>query len=337
MSTSEAPERPPGTRSGGRTLPPLVSGQEYVLIGVVVALWVFLGLMTPAFLTPQSIQPLLANVAPIAIVGIGMTLVIIAGGIDVSVGGMLMVCAVVVAKAMVAFDIPLVAAIALSVAIGGVLGLLNGMLIALGRVHAIIITFGTWNIFLFLGLRIFDSQVVNGLPPTLAVLGRGEAGRVLGVPISFLVMVLLAAAAWWYLRHTAGGRHFYALGSDSSAARLAGVRTQQRAVITYVVTGALVGLAACVTIANGTQTLAPTVGRGTELAVIAAVIIGGTSITGGRGGVLGTVLGAVLVQTVTSGVTQLGWPSQLAEFFVGLFIIVAVGADLLQQRVRRQA
>ncbi|WP_432534590.1 ABC transporter permease [Kineococcus arenarius] len=320
-----------------RVLPAPVSGAELALLGVVALLWVLLGLTTPAFLSAASLQPLLSNVAPIALVGVGMTFVIVSGGIDVSVAGMLTVSAVLVAKAMTGVDVSLPVALLIALGSGGLMGLVNGVLIAVGRVHPIIITFGTANVFLWVGLRVFDAQVVNGLAPTLAVLGRGAEGRLLGVPVSFLLALAVAALAWWYLRYTAGGRHVYAVGNDAAAARLAGIPVRRRVVSAYLLTGLLAGLAACVLIANGTQTLAPNVGAGKELAVIAAVVIGGTSITGGRGTVLGTVLGAVLVQTVTSGVTQLGLPSQLAELFVGVFIVVAVGADLLLQRVRRSA
>jgi ribose transport system permease protein len=321
-------------RERGRVLPFPVTGQEIVLLVVVAALWVALALATPAFLTRGSIVPLLVAMAPVALIGIGMTVVIITGGIDVSVAGIVMVCAVVVARTMVGSGISLPVAVVLSVAIGGVLGLVNGVLIAYGRVHAIIITFGTANLFEFLGLRLFGGTTVDNIPGTLAFFGRGEAGRTLGVPHSFLIMLLIAAAAWYYLRHTPGGRHMYAIGGDADAARLAGVKVQRRVVSAYVLTGVLTGLAACFVIARGTSTLAPNVGAGIELAAIAAVVIGGTSIMGGRGSVLGTVLGALLVQTVTSGVTQLGWRSQLSALFIGIFILIAVGADLLRQRAR---
>jgi ribose transport system permease protein len=321
-------------RERGRVLPFPVTGQEIVLLVVIAALWVALALATPAFLTRGSIVPLLVAMAPVALIGIGMTVVIITGGIDVSVAGIVMVCAVVVARTMVGSGISLPVAVVLSVAIGGVLGLVNGVLIAYGRVHAIIITFGTANLFEFLGLRLFGGTTVDNIPGTLAFFGRGEAGRTLGIPHSFLIMLLIAAAAWYYLRHTPSGRHMYAIGGDADAARLAGVKVQRRVVSAYVLTGLLTGLAACFVIARGTSTLAPNVGAGIELAAIAAVVIGGTSIMGGRGSVLGTVLGALLVQTVTSGVTQLGWRSQLSALFIGIFILIAVGADLLRQRTR---
>lgn len=328
--THDAPAR-------GRVLPTPVTGQEVVLIVVISALWLALSLATPAFFTSGSIIPLLVSMSPIALIGVGMTIVIITGGIDVSVGSVVMVSAVVTAQALVDSGLSLPLAVLLSVAVGGILGLVNGVLIAYGRVQAIIITFGTLNLFKFLGLQFFGSSTVEGIPSTLAFFGRGEAGRTLGVPHSFVIMLVIAAAAWWYLRHTAGGRHFYAIGGDAVAARLAGVAVRKRVLMAYVLTGLLSGLAACFVIAQGTSSLAASVGAGTELAVIAAVVIGGTSITGGRGSVLGTVLGALLVQTVSTGVTQLGWQSQLSDLFVGIFIVIAVGADLVRQRTRRTA
>jgi ribose transport system permease protein len=337
MSTTVSPPEPAPTapKSAGRVLPPPVAGQEYVLAGVIAVLWLALSLATPAFMTAGSIQPLLVATAPVALVGIGMTIVIVSGGIDVSVGAAMMVCSVLTAKALVQHDVGLLVAVTIAVSAGVLLGLLNGVLIAYGRVHAIIITFGTANLFLFLGLQVFGSQTVNGITPALDVFGRGPAGRTLGIPHAFLITVLLAAVAWWYLRHTVGGRHFYAVGGDANAARLAGVRVQRRVLIAYVITGLLVGLGSCFLIAQGTSTLDQSVGTGKELSIIAAVVIGGTSIMGGRGSVLGTLLGALLVQTVTSGVTQLGWKSDLSELFVGIFIIVAVGADLLRARTWR--
>jgi ribose transport system permease protein len=336
-SPGPAQERAHTAKARGRVLPFPITGQEIVLIAVIVVLWVALALGTPAFLTEGSIVPLLVAMAPTATIGIGMTVIIITGGIDVSVASIVMVCAVVVAKAMVDSGISLPVAVALSVVIGGLLGLINGVLIAYGRVHAIIITFGTANLFKFIGLQLFGGTTVDNIPGTLSFFGRGEAGRTLGVPHSFLIMLLLAALAWYYLRHTATGRHLYAIGNDADAARLAGVKVQRRVMSAYVLTGLLTGLAACFVIARGTSTLAPNVGNGMELAAIAAVVIGGTSIMGGRGSVLGTILGALLVQTVASGVTQLGWRSQLSSLFVGILILIAVGADLLRQRARRTA
>ncbi|WP_270354350.1 ABC transporter permease [Microbacterium testaceum] len=313
---------------------PLITAQEVILVVVIASIWVILGFTTPAFLTPGSIQPLLVAVAPIALIGVGMTCVIITAGIDVSVGAIVMVAAVTTGKFLVDTQAPLPVAVLLAMGVGALLGALNGVLTAYGRVHAIIVTFGTANLFQFLGLRIFDSSTVNGIPSTFEVFGRGAAGSFVGVPISFAISVAVVLIAWWYLRNVRGGRHLYAIGGNAKAARLIGIRTQRSVLSVYVLTGALAGLAACFVIAQGTSTLDQSVGAGLELKVIAAVVIGGTSILGGRGSVLGTLLGAVLVQTVTSGVTQLGWPSQLSDLLVGVFIIIAVGADIARKRLR---
>lgn len=333
---SRGPKSSPSSRAARRILPPLITGQEWVLAAILVLLWLVLALATPAFASAGSWQPLLSSVAPIAVMGVGMTMVIITAGIDVSVGGAMMVTGVMTAKLLVNQGVSLPVAVIASMALGAFLGLINGVLTAYGHVHSIIITFGTANVFQFIGRQIFGSQTVNGIPSTLDFFGLGAPGRTLGIPHSFVLTLFIAGLAWFYLRHARGGRHLYAIGGDPIAARLAGIRVQWYSMLTYTLTGLLVGLAAVFTVASGTSTLDQTIGSGRELAVIAAVVIGGTSITGGRGSVLGTILGALLVQTVASGVTQLGWPSQLSDFFVGVAIAIAVGADLFHQRARGQ-
>jgi ribose transport system permease protein len=243
-----------------RVLAPPLGGQEAVLIGVIAALWIALSLTTPAFMTPDSIRPLLAAVAPIALIGVGMTFVIVAAGIDISVAGEVMVCSVVVATLLVNDHISLIVALLVGLAIGSVLGSVNGVLVAYGRVHPIIITFGTANLFQFVGYQIFGSKTVNGIPNTLSPFGQSAAGATFGVPNAFLLTVIVAAAAWWYMRYTVGGRHYYAIGGDAAAARLAGVKVSRRALMAYLLTGALAGVAAIFVVASGTSTLDQSVG-----------------------------------------------------------------------------
>ena len=318
-----------------RVLAPAITGQELILIGVILLVWASLALATPGFLSPYSIQNMLWRLAPVGVMAIGMTMIMVTAGIDISIAATLMVCSVAIAKLIAEEGWPFGLALVVSLVIGGVLGSLNGLLISYGRVPAIIITFGTANLYQFLGLRVFNSSTVNGLPPSRDILGPGPSGRFLEVPIAFIIMVVLVAIAWYYLRHFPGGRHLYAIGDDARAAALAGVNVRRRVFLTYAITGVLVGLAAAMTIAGGTSNLDQNVGKGQELVTIAATVIGGTSVMGGRGSVLGAVLGALLVQTVTTGVTLLGWPSQLSNLFVGIFIVVAVGADLIRERRRK--
>lgn len=310
-------------------------GPELVLIAAVALLWIVLGLGTDTFFAASNIQNILATVAPVTIIGVGMTAVIVTAGIDVSVGSALAVVLVVVAKLLRDSGLSFVPAVGVGLVAGGLLGAVNGLLVAYGRVHAIIITFGTLNIFRFVALQIFDGKEVAGVPDTLDFLGGGAAGRSFGVPHSWLLAVLLAVGMWLYMRHIPTGRHLYAIGGNAPAARLAGIRVTRRLVFVYAVTGVFVGLAACCVIGGG-GLVAQSAGTGLELQVIAAVVIGGTSIVGGRGSVLGTVFGALLVGTVTSAVTLLGWRSELTALFIGVFILLAVGADLLRERRRQR-
>lgn len=313
-----------------------IEGQEAALLAVVAALWIALSLGTDTFFTAGNLRNIVYSVAPIAIVGIGMTAVIVTAGIDVSVGSSVAVVMVVVAKLVRDQGIPWLPAVLVALVLGGVLGVVNGLLVAYGRVHPIIITFATLNVYRFVALQIFQSKQVDGVPGTLSWFGGGSAGSTIGVPNAWWLAIVIAAAVWVYMRYWASGRHWYAIGGDQTAARLAGIRVARRQVAAYTLTGVLVGLAACVLIGSG-GLVQQNSGIGMELEVIAAVVIGGTSILGGRGTVLGTLLGALLVGTIESAITLLGWRTELSDLAVGVFILVAVGVDLLRQRRRRRA
>jgi ribose transport system permease protein len=313
-----------------------VEGQELALIFVLAAMWLLLSLSTDTFLTTDNLSNLLYSVAPVALIGIGMTAVIVTGGIDVSVGSSAAVVMVVIAKAIRDSGLALLPALAVALVIGLLLGLVNGVLVAYGGIHPIIVTFGTLNLYRFLALRLFENKQVTGVPDTLGILGGGKAGETLGIPNAWLLTMVLAALMWCYMRYWATGRHWYALGNDAAAARLAGIAVKRRTIAAYALTGIFVGLAGCVLIGSG-GLVQQNAGSGLELRVIAAVVIGGTSILGGRGSVLGSLLGALLVGTVTSAITLLGWRSELIELFIGVFILVAVGVDLVRERRRRSA
>jgi ribose transport system permease protein len=311
-----------------------VEGQELALIVVLAAMWLVLSLSTDTFLTSANLSNLLYSVAPVAIIGIGMTAVIVTGGIDVSVGSSAAVVMVVLARSIRDSGLSLLPALGLGLVIGLLLGLVNGVLVAYGGIHPIIVTFGTLNLYRFLALRLFENKQITGVPDTFKILGGGKEGETLRIPNAWWLTMVLAALMWCYMRYWATGRHWYALGNDAVAARLAGIRVKRRTIAAYALTGFFVGLAGCVLIGSG-GLVQQNAGSGLELRVIAAVVIGGTSILGGRGSVLGTLLGALLVGTVTSAITLLGWRSDLIELFIGIFILIAVGVDLVRERRRR--
>jgi ribose transport system permease protein len=311
-----------------------VEGQELALVAVVAVLWLALSVGTDTFLTSSNLSDLLYSVAAVALVGIGMSAVIVTGGIDVSVGSGVAVVMVVVSKLIRDSGAPLPEAVVVALLVGLALGVVNGVLIAFGGIHPIIATFGTLNLFRFLALRLFENKQVTGVPDTFTSIGGGGAGETFGVPNAWWVTMLLAALMWVYMRYWATGRHWYAIGNDPAAARLAGIQVRRRLLSAYALTGLFVGLAGCVLIGSG-GLVQQNAGSGLELQVIAAVVIGGTSILGGRGTVLGTLLGALLVGTVTSAITLLGWRSELTELFIGVAILVAVGVDIVRERRRR--
>jgi ribose transport system permease protein len=307
-------------------------GNEVTLVGILAVAWVALSLAYPTFHEVGNIQNVLSSIAMVAIVGVGMTMVILTGGIDVSVGSGVAVCAVIVAKYVLGGGSVLIAVL-LGVVVGALLGAVNGVVIAYGRVAPIITTFATLNLFRFVALQIFENQQVNGIPPTLSWFG--PTGRTLGVPNAFLVAVVLTAVAWWYLKSYSTGRHLFAIGSNRDTALFAGVRVARREFTVYVVTGLLVGLASAVAVGSG-GVVQPNVGTGFELQVVAAVVIGGTSILGGRGSALCTLLGALLVGTLRSALVTMGAPGLLTDFFLGLFILAAVAVDLVREKRRTQ-
>ncbi|MBG7704969.1 ABC transporter permease [Streptomyces sp. MC1] len=325
-------QTPPAAIAGkGRpsALRRFLRGNEVGLIAVLVILWLTLGLTYDPFLTGGNVANILREIAQIGIVGVGMTMVIITGGIDVSAGSALAVCAVLVGQSM-ASGHPAVVSVLIGLVAGALAGLVNGLLVAYGRIHPIIVTFGTLNLFRFISFQLAGGDWVTGLPPTLHGLGMGT---LLGVPVAWWLTMALALAGGYYLRYRPTGRHLYALGNNAETARLSGVRTTRRQVAVYTVTGLLVGIAALVFVGRngGVQT---NVGTGFELQVIAAVVLGGTSVLGGKGTVLGTLLGALLVGTVRNALIITGVPALLEGLFLGLLIVVAVSVDVLRQRRR---
>lgn len=311
----------------------VIEGQELVLAGVIGVLWAVMGIVSPTFLTASSVFDIFYSVAPIAIIGIAMTAVMSTAGIDVSVGSMLAVVMVVVARVIRDYDAGFFLGFLVAIGVGAVLGLINASLIAFGRVPAMVCTFGTLNVFRWLALQIFGDNQISGVPSTFSLIGGSVNASFLGIPNAMWLALILGAGAWYYMRNYATGRHIYALGNDMAAARLAGVNVTRRLFSVYVGSGVAVGIAALVSIGSG-GLIQQNVGYGLEMSVIAACVIGGTSVLGGRGTVLGTVLGAVLVGSVQAAVIHLHWPNQLTQLIVGIIIIVAVGVDLARQARR---
>lgn len=308
----------------------VVRSREATVGAFIVSLGLFLEVATGRFLTLDNLANVLLSSAGTGIVALGMTLIILTGGIDVSVGSMLGVTSVAVGYAAAArwgmLPVTLVGLV-----VGAALGFANGALVAFGGIMPIIATLGTLNILRALTFQLLRAKWISDLPPTLHTLGLG---LVLHIPLAAWATAALTLVFFYLTTRRALGRHIYAIGGNAEAARLAGIDLGRATLFIYTVTGVLVGIAALIYVGQ-TGIVQSNTGVGFELQVIAAVVLGGTSILGGRGSVLGSALGALLVSEIKNGLTLLNI-SGLAEGMVsGVLILLAVGLDLLRMRGRR--
>ncbi len=295
------------------------------LIAVLAALAVF----APAFYQPQPLLSLVTREAPTLIVACGMVLVIISRQIDISVGSQFSVCSVC-AGLLAARGWPIVFVVPASALCGALLGALNGALVAGLRLPSIVVTLATM-VTLRQGLNLVRQGEFVNLPDGVQWLGLSQtAGQWLMVLTSLGFLVAFGLG----MRHLAAGRFVYAVGSDAEAARLAGIRPQLGTFLVFVLLGALTGLAAMMNVAQSPQ-VQPLSGSGLELKVIAAVVVGGVAISGGRGNLWGAFAGLLLLACVSPALTHLHVEAYWEKAIQGGIILLAVVADGLRSRKER--
>lgn len=293
-------------------------------------LLLIVGLLAPGFFSGANLRDLALANAPVLIVAVGMTMVIVAGHIDISVGSQFAVCSVaagLIAKAGV--PMPL---LVLSVpVIGALLGAANGVLVARFRIPAIVVTLATmaaWRD----GLRwVTEGAWVENLPSSFQWFGLGQTtGQMLIIAIALVVFITFV----WVLNNHAAGRAIYAVGSDSEAARLAGIEPQRVVFSVFVLIGAMTGLAALLNVVRFAQ-VPGNAGSGLELKAIAAVVVGGAAITGGRGTLAGTLIGVMLLGTIGTALTFLGVNPFWEKAIQGAIILAALASDTAFARLER--
>jgi rhamnose transport system permease protein len=296
--------------------------RELAIAAAFVALLLLLAVAAPAFFELANLRDLLMRAAPLLVAAVGMTVVILCRQIDISIGSQFAICGVV-AGLLARAGLPMPLAAAGAIATGALLGSVNGALVSILGLPAIVVTLATmvaWRE----ALRWATEGVwVQGLPADFQWLGLGQdLGRIV-IPV---IAAIVWAMAAWMLRHVAAGRAVYATGSDPEVARLAGIRPHRVVFGAFVLMGALTGLGAVLSVIQfvDVQTNA---GVGLELSVIAAVVVGGTAITGGRGSLGGTLAGVLLLSTAGPALMFLGIDAHWDRALQGLIILVAVAAD----------
>ena len=283
------------------------------------------------FFSPQTLNFILQQVTLVGIVGVAQTLIILTAGIDLSVGAIMVLSSVVMGQFAIHGGLPAPPALACGLGVGTLCGLVNGLLVARLKLPPFIVTLGTWSIFLatnfiYSANETIRAQDVAGGAALLQFLGRTV--KVAGATFTYgaIFMVLLVLVFFYILNNTAWGRHVYAIGDDADAARLSGVSTSKTLISVYTVAGFICGLAGWALIGR-IGSISPTSGQEANIQSITAVVIGGTSLFGGRGSVFGTLIGALIVGVFAMGLRIWGTDPQWTQLTVGALIILSVAAD----------
>lgn len=301
------------------------------LIVLVISVIVFGALLGSKFFSPFALSLILQQVAITGIVGAAQTLVILTAGIDLSVGAIMVFCSVIMGQFTFRYGIPTPISILCGFAVGGAIGYVNGFLVARIKLPPFIVTLGMWQIvlaanFLYSGNETIRSQDIAAQAPLLQLFGYpikiGGAALTLGC----VIMVLLVVVLNYILTKTAWGRHVYAIGDDPEAAELAGVQVTKMLTAVYVISGLICALAGWVLIGR-IGSVSPTSGQFANIESITAVVIGGISLFGGRGSILGMLFGALIVGVFGLGLRLVGTDPQWTFLLIGVLIIGAVAVD----------
>jgi fructose transport system permease protein len=294
----------------------------------------FFTVQSDRFLTGGNLSLVVQQVMVVGTLAIGQTLVILTAGIDLSNGAVMALGTIVMTKLAVASGVNPLLAIALGIGVCAAFGLLNGTLVTRLGLPPFIVTLGTLNIAFALTYIYSNGQTITNLPPPLTFFGNTFPVAGTDVTYGSVLMLVMFAVTWFVLRYTAAGRHVYAVGNSAEAARLSGIRTRRLLLLVYTIAGLIYGIAGLLLVAR-TGVGDPNAGQTANLESITAVVLGGTSLFGGRGGVVGTLIGALIVGIFRNGLTLMGVPSIYQVLVTGILVILAVTADRLSQMRQR--
>jgi ribose transport system permease protein len=297
---------------------------------LVVGLFSLSSEVRPYFLTGANFKIILTQTVIVAIGTLGMTMIIVSGGIDLSVGSVVALTSVVGATSLLKGYSPVTAA-ALTILVGAAIGLMNGLVIGGLRMMPFIVTLGMMGIARGSAKWLSGSQTVNAPETALNnLMAQNDPTHLLPLPLGVWITVALAVVMALIMRQTVFGRYVFALGANEAAARLSGIRVRLQKVFIYALAGMFFGMAGLMQLSRLTQG-DPTVAIGLELDIIAAVVIGGASLNGGSGSILGSMIGALIMAVLRNGSNQMGWPTYMQEIIIGIVIIIAVALDRLRQ------
>jgi fructose transport system permease protein len=324
---------PPEGGSGGRAVPK-VSGDRVAQLGPLIALvlaCIFFTTQSDRFLDPANFSLIIQQVMVVGTLAIGQTLIILTAGIDLSCGTMMALGSIVMTKLAVNSNVPPVLAILLGIVVCMIIGFVNGGLVVGLSLPPFIVTLGTYSICLALTHIYSKDETISNLPHVMTKLGETFKIGSTAVTWGSLVTLALFAFIWFVLTQTTWGRRVYALGDNPEATRLMGIPVRKQLLMVYVVAGLIYGIAALLLIAR-TNVGDPNAGQTDNLDAITAVVLGGTSLFGGRGTIIGTLIGALIIGVVRNGLVLMGVASTYQILITGILVIVAVSVDQIARR-----
>jgi len=304
---------------------------RYAMVGVLVLVMIFFATSQPRFATANNMLTILTAAAPFAFISLGQTLVILTGGIDLSVGSVIAVSAMSAAWVSVHLHLPIPVLVLVSLLVGLVAGSVNGVVVSVLKVPPFVATLGMMTLASGFAYVIGRGAPINGLQSNF---GNIANTKIIGFTIPVVLMVVLIIAFGLIMRRTAWGLRVYAVGGNELATRIAGVNANRILFSVYAISGTLAGLSG-IMLASRTINGAPTTGTGYELDSIAAVVIGGASLAGGRGTIWGTTIGLFLIQILNNGLDILIVPSYWQKVIKGALIVTAVAVDVWAARRRK--
>jgi ribose/xylose/arabinose/galactoside ABC-type transport system permease subunit len=319
------PEPPVGW--GGRIkqiVRKLVTARESTLAVVVILLVIYLSWASPYFFTAGNLTVVGRQIALALLISTGMTFVILIGGIDLSVGSVVALVSVLTGEFMVTVGLPPALAVFLALVGGALVGLVNGLINAFVGIPSFVVTLGMLAVARGLALGVTSGSTISGFPPSFLNLGQGE---LLGIPIPVWIAVVIALAAHFVLSRTTFGRHIYFVGSNEEAAKLSGIRVRRVKIGVYVISTTLAAVSGILETAR-LSVGQPAAGNGYELLAIGAAVIGGASLFGGVGGILGTALGTTLLLLIQNALILLGISAYWQQVFSGVIIVGAVALNM---------
>lgn len=291
------------------------------LFGLLV-LCIIISIVSPRFLTITNLRNVLTQLSVNAVIAAGMSFVILTGGIDLSVGSIVAICGAIAATLTKSTGNVFISVLA-ALIFGAFIGLINGLIIAKGKIQAFIATLGTMTIFRGVTYVYTNGTPVSGLGQDFMTIGNN---KILGIPVPVIIMVIIFIIGFYLLTQVRYGRYVYALGGNEDSARLSGINTQKIKTLVYVISGIMASIGGII-VTSRIGSASPNAGSGFELDAIAAVVLGGTSLAGGEGSIIGTIIGAMIIGVLNNGLNLMNVSPFYQQIVKGLVILFAVMID----------